>query len=116
MLDLFIPFQSMALFSVPADPHKKSAEFLTGLPSPLEGIVAEDEWNSLIARLNCALRKHTEGYLSWMPFGFGSRGKMDREIEDILRAKNIIFERRGFFVHHPKETQYRGLNVSLTRR
>jgi hypothetical protein len=94
----------MAIFSVPLSPGQN--EFIKGLPSPLDGLVEESEWNEFVDALNGMLSKTRS-------FWEGVRGTLEREMDEYIGRKNIVFEKRGFRVLHPRDMRYQKLEVLL---
>lgn len=112
----------MVVFSIPKHPKERQARFLEEVPSLLQGMVSGEEWREVIRQINAIIERHTKRtLLSAMASLFmfpaylflTDRDKMDHEVEEHLRRHNIVFEKRGFFIHHPKETHYQNIYVSL---
>ncbi|KAI5173007.1 hypothetical protein NEFER03_2000 [Nematocida sp. LUAm3] len=95
--------------------------FEESFPSALENKVSEEEWMRVIEKINFLLRKRAPSFLckvfSVIYIGVLYQRivnwRVDQEISDYLKIKNITLERSGVYMHHPKDRMYSGMDISV---
>ncbi|KAI5191259.1 hypothetical protein NECID01_1371 [Nematocida sp. AWRm77] len=111
----------MSIVYIPLVEKEKEVCLEESLPSPLCGKVTSEEWEKTMHRLNFLLLKRklslSTRLLSILFFGSLLKryflSQIDKEIEEYLEKKNLVLQRVGVYIHHPKERRYSGLDVSI---
>jgi hypothetical protein len=91
------------------------------MPSELAGKIPAEEWETILHQINSYLHRRSPSFLSRL-LSISALGnilnkyllqRIDAELEQYLEKKNIILKRHGIFIHHPKEREYHGMDVSI---
>lgn len=103
--------------------HKKgSIEYLEpSIPSALEPKIRAKEWEEIIYQINALLSRRAPSFFVrvFTAFFIGiiyqryKEQRIDKEISDYIERKNILLQEYGICIHHPREREYSGMDVSI---
>ncbi|EIJ89262.1 hypothetical protein NEPAR06_0761 [Nematocida parisii] len=111
----------MSIVYIPALTRNSLTTFEETLPSPLYARVSENEWKEITVCLNQYLFKRRDKLLFKVlaPVLIGNilrsitNAYVDKQVQKYLAKKNLILSHRGIHIHHPKDRQYSGIDVSI---
>ncbi|KAI5159987.1 hypothetical protein NEAUS03_0770 [Nematocida ausubeli] len=111
----------MSIVYVPALMKESQSIFEESIPSSLYARIPEADWTEIIQDLNMYMTKRQDRLIFrvFAPVVIGNILRtcihlyVDIQVTKYLTKKNLILSHRGIYIHHPKERQYSGLDISM---
>ncbi|KAI5160839.1 hypothetical protein NEAUS04_0172 [Nematocida ausubeli] len=111
----------MSIVTIPALMKESQSIFEESIPSSLYARIPEADWTEIIRDLNMFMTKRQDRLIFRVlaPVVIGNIMRtciqiyVDIQVTKYLTKKNLILSHSGIYIHHPKDRQYAGLDISM---